>query len=56
MQLAQHGDTNSVLTYFLRSSCSREEGAIIVAMEGEVEGIRVVIEDLLGPIPMVNVL
>ena len=44
------------MSYFFRPSGSRKEGAIVVTMDGEVEDIGIVIEDLLGPVTMVNVL
>lgn len=43
-------------SYFFRPSGSGKEGAIVVTMDGEVEDIGVVIEDLLGSVTMVNVL
>lgn len=43
-------------SYFFRPSSSGKEGAIVVTMDGEVEDIGVVIEDLLGSVTMVNVL
>ena len=47
---------SSVVSYFFRPSGSGKEGAIVVTMDGEVEDIGIVIEDLLGPVTMVNVL
>lgn len=43
-------------THFIRCSASREEVAIVVAMNGHVEHAGVVIEGLLGPVAVVNVL
>ena len=43
-------------SYFFRTSGSGKESAIVITMDGEVEDIGVIIEDLLGSITMVNVL
>lgn len=43
-------------SYLLGSSTAREEVAIIVAMEGDVEDVGVTVEGLLGAVAMVNVL
>ena len=44
------------MSYFFRPSGSGKEGTIVVTMDGKVEDIGIVIEDLLGPVTMVNVL
>ena len=43
-------------SYFFRTSGSGKESAIVITMDGEVEDIGVIIEDLLGSVTMVNVL
>lgn len=42
--------------YLLWSSRAREEGAVVVAMDGDEENIRVVVEYLLSAVTMVNIL
>ena len=44
------------MKYLQRISCSRKEVSIVVAMDGNVKDVRVVEEDLLRPVAMVNVL
>lgn len=44
------------LFYLISSPTTREEVAIIMTMQRDVENIGVSVEDLLGPIAMVNIL
>lgn len=43
-------------TYLIWCSTSREEVPIIIAVQGHVENIGVIVEGLLSPIPMVYIL
>lgn len=43
-------------TYLIWCSTSWEEVAIVIAVQGHVENIGVIVEGLLGPIPMVHIL
>lgn len=42
--------------YLLRRPAAREEVAVVVAVEGDVEDVGVAVEGLLGPVPVVDVL
>jgi len=43
-------------THLVRRSASREEVAVVVAMNGQVEDVGVIVERLLGAVAVVNVL
>ena len=43
-------------TYLLRTTSTGKEGPIVIAMDGDVQHTRVVIENVLGSIPMMDVL
>ena len=43
-------------TNLFRTPSARKEGPIVIAMNRDVQYTRVVIEDVLGPIPMMNIL
>ncbi len=42
--------------YLVRASCPRKEGPVVIAMNRNTENIGIVVEYLLRPIPMMDVL
>lgn len=42
--------------YLVRSPTAREEVPVVIAVKGDVQDIRVIVEGLLGPVSVVNVL
>lgn len=49
-------DTHERPTHLIGCPAAREEVAVIVAVQGDVEDARVAVEGLLGPVAMVHVL
>lgn len=43
-------------THFIRCSASREEVAVVVAMNRDVKDVGVIVEGLLGAVAMMNIL
>lgn len=58
MSFSKQGKTlwNRIKTRLIRCSTSRKEVPVVIAMERQIQDIRVAVEGLLGPVAMVNIL